>query len=305
MPDTTNPTVVVTGANGLVGARVCEALKQRGATVRAVVRREGKAPEGAEERVGDFADADFAKQVVDGADAVVTTVHPLGGDDEEQRRAAVEATPALARLAKDAGVPRFVHVSTAAVYERSPGIGDVDEGGRLVDDDAGTYAVTKRDADAALADSELDGMTRVLVRPPAILGSGETSVWNTLNPKAYVDGDSQLEVNPDKSFAWIHVDDLANAIAELALGEITTSDDPEKGPVEGGCTPVNITAEHATQRDYLGTVGGTLGNDPRWTDEDSWTGRLRNDRALRWGWEPKIGLRQALEELAADVRELM
>ena len=38
------PVVVVTGANGLVGSRVCAALSDRGAHVRAVVRREGTAP---------------------------------------------------------------------------------------------------------------------------------------------------------------------------------------------------------------------------------------------------------------------
>ena len=75
-------------------------------------------------------------------------------------------------------------------------------------------------------------------------------------------------MNPDKSFAWIHVDDLAAAIAGLAVGEYAAGDDPEQGPVEGGCTPVNISAEHATQGDYLGAVGSTLGNEPTWTDED-------------------------------------
>ena len=304
MPDTTNPTVVVTGANGLVGAQVCEALKQRGATVRAVVRREGAAPPGTEERVGDFADPDFAKQVVDGADALVTTVHPLGGDDEEQRTAAVEATPTMARIAKDAGVSTLVHVSTAAVYERAPGLGDADEHGQLVDDDAGTYAVTKRDADAALADADLDGMTRVLVRPPAILGQGETSVWNTVRPAAIRDDESQRRENPEKSFAWIHVNDLATVIADVATGKYAVGDDPERGPVEGACTPLNVSAEHATQRDYLGTVCEALGVEPHWTDDEAWTGKMLGDRARRWGWQQQMSLQDALAELAEDVRRL-
>ena len=56
--------VVVTGANGLVGSHVVSALGERGATVRAVVRRVGTAPQhpGVEEHVGDFADSDERRE---------------------------------------------------------------------------------------------------------------------------------------------------------------------------------------------------------------------------------------------------
>ena len=104
------PVVVVTGANGLVGSHIVAALSERQATVLAVVRRAGTAPSlpGVEERVGDFADPAFAADVVAGADALVTTVHPLGGDGESQRRVGLDGTLAIARAAAGAGVERVV-----------------------------------------------------------------------------------------------------------------------------------------------------------------------------------------------------
>jgi nucleoside-diphosphate-sugar epimerase len=296
------PVVVVTGANGLVGRRVCEVLAERGAYVRAVVRRAGTAPQldGLEEHVGDFAEPELAARVTNGADAVVTTVHPMGSDLATQHRVGVEETPSLARAARDAGVDRFVHLSTCAVYDRSPGIGDVDESSALVGDDAGDYSVTKRDADAALA--EVDGITRVLVRPPAILGPGETSVWNTLRPTQVRDDAQARHDVARRSFAWVHVDDLAAMVVDVALGRIDTATDPAEGPVERGCTAVDVAGESATVRDYLGTVTSALGVDPVWEEGPAWTGQILTDRARGWGWTPRVGLSKALTELHDHVR---
>ena len=297
-----SPVVVVTGANGLVGARTVAALVERGASVRAVVRRAGTAPDlpGVEEHVGDFFDADVAETVVQGAEAVVTTVHPMGSDLETQQRIAVEGTPVIARAARDAGVTRLVHVSTAAVYDRSPEADDVDEDSTLVGEDGGDYPVTKLATDRALA--EVDGLTTVLLRPPAILGAGETSVWNTLRPAAVRDDESARHAHPEQTFPWVHVDDLAAIAADLAAGRIPVGTDPATGPVEGATTALNVTGERATQRDYYGTVAGALGVDMTWDDGPAWTGRFSADRAHAWGWTPSVGLEQALSEIDEGLR---
>jgi nucleoside-diphosphate-sugar epimerase len=290
-----SPVVVVTGANGLVGAAVCRALVERSAQVGAVVRRAGSAPvlDGVTEHVGDFTDEDFARTVTRGADAVVTTVHPMGSSREAQHRVGVEGTTAFAEVARDAGVARLVHVSTAGVYDRSAGVGDLAEDGPLLPEGSGDYPDTKNAADAALA--QVGGLTIVLVRPPAIIGAGETSVWNTLRPRRIRDGERRA--NPAQSWAWVHVDDLAGMLADVATGAVATAEDPERGPVPGGTTPVNVGGEPATWRDYLGTVTDALGVAPEWTDEPVWTGRLITDRARRWGWQPRVSLSQALDEL--------
>ncbi|TFV49552.1 NAD(P)-dependent oxidoreductase [Blastococcus sp. TF02A-35] len=299
-PVVTSPVVVVTGANGLVGAAVCRALAERSATVRAVVRRAGSAPalEGVTEHVGDFADEAFARAVTEGADAAVTTVHPMGSPREVQHRVGAEGTAAFARAARDAGVARLVHVSTAGVYDRSAGVGDIAEDGALLPEGSGDYPDTKNAADAALA--QVGGLTTVLVRPPAITGAGETSVWNTLRPQAVRDGERRE--NPAKSWPWVHVDDLAALVADVATGAVATADDPERGPVAGGTTPVVVAGEPATWRDYLGTVTDALGVAPEWTDEPVWTGQLRTDRARSWGWAPRVTLAQALDELRQGLR---
>ena len=295
-------TVVVTGANGFVGARTCAALVNRGVTVRAVVRRAGTAPDlpGVEEHVGDFYDADLAASMVNGASAVVTTVHPMSSDRPTQQRISVEGTAFLAEAARDAGVGTLVHVSTAAVYDRTPDVGDVDEHARLVPDSANDYAVTKRDTDAALA--AVDGITRVLVRPPAILGSGETSNWNTVVPAEMLKNPAERHAIPRRTFAWVHVDDLVALIADVATERIAPSSDAETGPVSGEWTAVNVAADRATARDYIGTVTRALGLEPVWEEGPAWTGRILAERAARWGWSPQVSLQAAFAELDADLR---
>ncbi len=301
-PDTSHrPTIVVTGANGFVGAQVCHALVARGATVRAVVRRAGTAPThpAVDEVVGEFSDAGFAAQAVDGADAVVTTVHPMGSDREVQQQVGVVGTTTIARAAADAGVPLLVHVSTAAVYDRSPGVGDVSETSALVGDDANDYSVTKRDTDASLAD--VDGMTRVLLRPPAILGAGESSVWNTLRPAGIRDDEAERHAPADQSFAWVHVTDLAALAADVAVGVVATSDDAATGPVRGACTPVNVAAGAVPMRQYVQVVADAVGVSPVWDDGPAWTGRIVADRALAWGWTPEVTIEAALDEVKAGL----
>ncbi|MBU2072882.1 MAG: NAD(P)-dependent oxidoreductase [Actinobacteria bacterium] len=291
------PTVVVTGANGLVGSHVCAALAQRGAAVRAVVRRSGTAPEveGVTEVVGEFTDPAQAPGLVEGADVLVTTVHPMGTDRATQERVGVEGTTTIATAAREAGVGLLVHVSTASVYDRRAGVGDVDESSDPVPDDAGDYPVTKRDTDARL--EVLDGPTRVLVRPPVVLGPGESSLWNTLRPREMAEDPAQAHAVPDLTFAWVHVADLARLVADLATGTIVVGEDAGAGPVAGRCTAVNAAAGASTFRHYLETVTSALGVEPTWDDGPAWQGSVVSERARAWGWRPEVTLEAAMAEL--------
>ena len=177
----------------------------------------------------------------------------------------------------------------------------MDESSPLVADDANAYAATKRDTDAALA--AVDGLTRVILRPPAILGAGETSIWNSVRPAAIRDDPKARHAVPGQTFAWVHVDDLAALAAAVASGRVLPSTDPETGPVDGACTVVNVAADAGTVRDYYETVTAALGIEPVWDDAPAWTGRILADRARRWGWAPTVDLPRALAEIADGLRQ--
>jgi nucleoside-diphosphate-sugar epimerase len=83
----------------------------------------------------------------------------------------------------------------------------------------------------------------------------------------------------------------------VATGRIAADDDAGRGPVEGGCTVVNVAGGPATQRDYFEAVTGALGLEPVWEDEPAWTGRVLAERAHAWGWKPQVDLPSALDEL--------
>lgn len=295
--------VVVTGANGFVGSHVVRALVEAGATVRAIVRRPGAVPviDGIHEHVGDFQDPGFAAQVLNGADAAVTTAHPMWGDLASQHRTAVEDTPRFARVARDNDVVRIVHMSTAGVYLRPHSDLNIDEDSLIVGDDAGAYSVTKRDTDFALA--EISGVTGFLVRPPAILGPGVTSEFNTVRPEALRDDPAKRRVNPDLGVSWVHVTDLALLIAGLATGHLPQSDTAASDTF-GTWTAVNVATGRLTVREYAETVLGALGVEPNWTRGPVWTGEIVSERAREWGWTPAIGREQAFSELADNVRAL-
>ena len=252
--------IVVTGANGLVVAHLRGACRQGALTVRALVRRAGTAPALArvQEWVGHFFDPGVAGAVAGWRECRGDDGSSDGGGPADPAwRSRLKARPCWPGRPVTQACKRLVHISTAGVYDRSPGAGDVDETSRPVGDHADAYAVTKRTPTPQLA--QVEGITRVLLRPPAVLGPGASSIWNSVRPAMIRTDEMARDAIPEQSFPWVHVDDLAAFAADLACGRIPSSSDPERGPVPRGCTVVNVAAGTATTRDYHQTVTAALG----------------------------------------------
>lgn len=292
-PDLAGRVVAVTGANGFVGARTCALLAAAGASVRALVRRAGAAPGGerVEEVVTDL-DADDLAEHLRGTDVVVHTAATAGSDLEAARAVNVDGTRAVLAAARAAAVDRVVHVSTTSVIAADDEV--VDEDAPVVGDDASPYAVTKRQAEEVVAEAAAAGSRTVVLRPPAVLGWGPTSTWGQRVPAWVRDGEMPIPFDERDTFAWVHVDDLAAAVALAA------------------------TSDEAIGRTYL-VVSGTVGATAYLDEVRSWfpdapspytpadepppartVSTARIEREL--GWRPTVDFGTAMAESAARHR---
>ena len=170
--------VLVTGASGFIGVAVLERLRlgQYGAP-RAAVRRAIANPVGDVEyvQVADAGpDSDWQK-AVRGVDVIVhaaARVHASGARSRDYLRVNTLGTLNLARQAADAGVRRFVFLSSIKVNGEStmPGCPyTADDEARPVD----LYGISKHRAEQELFElSRMAGIEVVCIRPPLVYGPG-------------------------------------------------------------------------------------------------------------------------------------
>jgi UDP-glucose 4-epimerase len=167
--------ILVTGSNGFVGRELCLTLGKRGIPFRAAVR--AGAGEG-QVAVGNLNAATDWREALVGCTTVIhlaARVHVMSDTNEDPLRAYrevnLDGTLQLARQAVDAGVKRFVFVSSVKVN------GEGTEGKPFSASDCPApcdpYGVSKMEAETALlALGRKTGLEVVVVRPPLIYGPG-------------------------------------------------------------------------------------------------------------------------------------
>lgn len=173
-------TVLVTGANGFVGRRLCSELLRQGHAVRAAVRDASRADglTGEVVAVGALGVATDWTKALAGIDAVVhlaARVHVLkeaAADPLEAFRAVnVRATEALAQAAATEGVRRFVYVSSIKVNGEATAERPFSPQDPAQPCDP--YGVSKWEAEQALRRvAKATDLQVAVVRPPLVYGPG-------------------------------------------------------------------------------------------------------------------------------------
>lgn len=186
-------TILVTGATGQVGKRLVPRLlswRQRGDEIRVLVRTpqaaEHFAALGAQAVVGDLLETADRKRALDGVILVVNAAATFRGPeltDDDMFAVNRDAAVALARESAQAGVRRFVQISTNLVY--GPGIGrpvrEDDELRATVTAQQRAYPASKREAEELLRElSGESGLDIITLRLAFVYGDGDPHIQNIL-----------------------------------------------------------------------------------------------------------------------------
>ena len=167
--------VLVTGATGFVGRALCNQLSAIGHTVIPAVRHGSGLPN--EVVTGDIGSSTDWRMALAGCDAVVhlaARVHMIREAERDPlalyRRTNTEATLNLARQAAQAGVKRFVFISTIKVNGEGRDAPYRETDAPAPEDE---YALSKWEAELGLHRiAQETGLEVVILRPPLVYGPG-------------------------------------------------------------------------------------------------------------------------------------
>ena len=177
--------ILVTGASGFIGGRFARFALEQGLQVRVNGRRaqsvEHLVRRGAQFMQGDLLDADLAKRLCIGVDAVVHCAGaPAGmGRYPELLQGNVQLTENIVEGCLKEQVRRLVHLSCASVYRNGRsqlGIQEEQLPRRL----QGHHAKTKLLAEQKVFGAAEFGLETIVLRPHAVVGAGDMSLFPRL-----------------------------------------------------------------------------------------------------------------------------
>ena len=211
--------VLMTGATGFLGRHLTEAFHRHGYEVVASARTKNDAMMADDWVLGDIGSPDVQQLAVKGCAVVVNAAGRVKKDElsvkdhELMYHSNTEMVASLAMSAMQAGIKRFVHISSTGVYgKRAHGL--CDELTPCHPDNI--YEKSKYDGEEKLLRIQNSTMQLVVVRPSNIFG--EMHPWNKLLTwmKVVKSGKALLTANPDQYFVnYVYVSDEAEAIISL------------------------------------------------------------------------------------------
>jgi nucleoside-diphosphate-sugar epimerase len=255
--------VLVTGANGLVGAALCRHLAARGDRVRGLVRPTSDLSSllgvDVELVLGNLDDSASLRRAIRDVEVVYHAAAAVAdwGAPEWFRRVNVDGTRRVLDAAIHQGVSRLVYVSSIAVHSFI-GARDMDETAPQ-NPTIFPYSQSKREAEAlALTYHRMGRIAVVIVRPGVVYGPWDRMILPRIAPLLrrgllpYLDGGRTLG-------AFTYVENLAEGLALAGVADAAP-----------GQAYVLTDGVELTWRSYLEGLADALGWPRPWLSIPSW-----------------------------------
>ena len=290
--------VFVTGATGFVGHHVALALASQGADLRILVRKTSNLAnlEGisGETYVGDLSQPESLRSGLDGCDAVVHVAADYRlwiPDPQAMYRANVEGTRELLRMAREAGIKRFVCTSSVATMNfRRDGIVVNEDTPVTLEDMVGHYKRSKFLAEQEAIAAAQKGQKVVILNPTTPIGPNDAKPTPTgrifvdfLNRKFPAYMDTGLNLVDVSEVARMHVTALSKGKfgrryilggENLTLKQILDKMSAITGiPSPTTKIPFAVAATYAFFEEWI--TGRIRGREPRATLEEVRMGRKK------------------------------
>ncbi len=310
----TEKRVLVTGATGFIGGRLTEQLLMaENVKVRALARTPGKADRlastGVEIVQGDVTDPASLRRAAESCQVVLhcaAFMHDAEADPDGFRQVNVEGVRNMLEAASEAGVERFVHVSSIAVYGTSPREGTNETDPFQPCGEA--YSDSKIEAEQlAFQYSSEKKLPLVVIRPANVYGP-RSSFWTVGLLMMVKSGQLKLIDNGRGMANPVYVDNLVDAILlaaqnDAAVGEAFVISD-------GAKTDWN---------EFLGYYARMVGRDPLPTMSiEEALSRMDSVQVQYWtqtgtfditkartvlGYEPRVSLDEGMKRTEQWLRE--
>ncbi len=251
-PQTTSRSVLITGASGFIGCRLSEWLHEGGDwRVKALIRTPGRAVRLARMPI-DFAIGDLnapkdLATALEGCEAVVHAGIGTSWRPSERRTTNVKGTKNLVDAALRAGVKRFVHISTIALYGDHV-TGTITEDTPPRPKKGWDYAESKYAAEQIVLEAAAKGLPAVVLRVAVVYGPHNMTI--TVRPLQHLVKDKLFLADcRDVPSNTIYIDNLCAGI-QLAL---------ERSPQLAGETFLLSDDDGCTWGQYFGYFADRLG----------------------------------------------
>lgn len=269
-----NKNILVTGGTGFLGAYIIKELITAGYAVRAI-RRSTKLPafipasvwEKVEWVEGDVLDVISLEDAMKGMNAVIHAAAIVSfhrRDREAMYQVNVEGTANVVNMAIEAGISRFVHISSIAALGRTSDGRTVNEEKKWEETSTNThYGRSKYKAELEVWRGMAEGLNAIILNPSTILGYGD---WNSSS--------SSIFRNVYNEFGWyspglngfVDVEDVAKATLLLMESNIIE----QRFIVNGDNWPF---------KKLLHTMADAFGKKPASRETKRWL------LGLAWRWE--------------------